>query len=535
MSNASFPSVDRATWRAQVAAELKGRDPDRALLRRTEDGLPLQPLYLRGDSPEAPGEAAGVRPVGPLPWTVEASYAGAGALDALRTDLDGGVTGVRIDADACSIDRLPDLPDAVWVELTGGDPTWLAGRPHASLALAAADPRTAELLAAGRTVSLSSEGWARGGATGTQEVGWLLAALLHAVRVGRDAGASGAATQLHATITVGREVFPSIARIRALRILWRRSLKAWGLDAPPLRIRAVTHPGVYTARDPWVNLLRGSHGAFAAIAAGADAIEVLPLDAAVGQPDALSRRMARNTSQILGLESHLGRVRDPAAGSWFLEQLTQQTVAAGWAAFQSIGGDLGLPARSADGTLIRMAGQAQAERQEAIADRRLPITGVSEFPDAAPPLLREGATRAGGDGAAWEALRDRVEGTDARVFVATWGPRPEWNARATWIENLLRAGGFTPVVHEGGEPESLVDAWRASGAEAVCLCASDARYIQAAEVAEALRGAGAPILLLAGKAGRDTENADLDLLLHHGAPVLERLTALAATVLDPAP
>ena len=79
-----------------------------------------------------------------------------------------------------------------------------------------------------------------------------------------------------------------------------------------------------TRRDPWVNMLRTTVACFAAAVGGADAITVLPFDAALGLPDDLARRIARNTQSILHDESSLGRVLDAAGGSWYVETLTDR-------------------------------------------------------------------------------------------------------------------------------------------------------------------------------------------------------------------
>lgn len=546
MSHPSPFESDRAAWRSRVERELKGRDPDRTLLSWTEDGLTLRPLYLADDADAPPPEAAGSRGVGPLPWGVDASYAWPAAGPEIAVDVEGGVTGLRIDPAACGLSSPADLAallprDDLQVELVGaGCAHWLPSLPaRGSLLCRPGEVGVGALLADGVSVTLSSEAWASAGATGLQEVGWLIASALLALREADEAGASPAeaGARLGLTVTVRREIFPSIARLRALRLLWARALAAWRVTPPPLRIRAVTHAGTLTARDPWLNLLRGSHGAFAAIAGGADRIEVLPFDAALGRPDGLARRMARNTPQILGLESHLGRVRDPAAGSWFLESLTAQSAQGAWAEFQRVGGDRGLRAAIESGRVDDLCEGSWDARTDALGNRRAAITGVSEYPDPAPLLERPGPARPvrHRDSEDWERLRARVEAAGARVFLATWGPRAEWNARAMWAENLLRAAGFDVVVHGGGDVEELPAAWADAGAQAACLCAVDARYIEAGAVAERLREAGATVLLLAGRSSHDTEAADLDLLLHAGAPVLERLTALAATVLDPSP
>ena len=78
-----------------------------------------------------------------------------------------------------------------------------------------------------------------------------------------------------------------------------------------------------TARDPYVNVLRGAIAAFSAGLGGADSVSVLPHTLAVGLPDSLARRLARNAQLILLRESNLGFVADPAAGAGAFEALTK--------------------------------------------------------------------------------------------------------------------------------------------------------------------------------------------------------------------
>ncbi len=67
---------------------------------------------------------------------------------------------------------------------------------------------------------------------------------------------------------------------------------------------------------------------------GADRLTVLPYDAgresAAQYPQAFGRRIARNVQHLLQLESGLGDIADPAAGSYYVEQLTRQLAAAAW-------------------------------------------------------------------------------------------------------------------------------------------------------------------------------------------------------------
>ena len=89
-------------------------------------------------------------------------------------------------------------------------------------------------------------------------------------------------------------------------------------------------------RDPWTNILRTTIACTGAALGGADAIVVLPFTFALGKPQAFARRVARNIQIVCQEESHLGRVNDPAGGSWYVENLTEDMAKKAWEIFQDI-------------------------------------------------------------------------------------------------------------------------------------------------------------------------------------------------------
>ena len=106
-------------------------------------------------------------------------------------------------------------------------------------------------------------------------------------------------------------------------------LEASGAEDVPQRQHVVTSRAMMGKVDPWVNMLRGTIAAFAAGVGGADAVTVIPFDERLGLPDALGRRIARNTSSLLIEESHVAAVTDPAGGSYAVEKLTDDLAVAG--------------------------------------------------------------------------------------------------------------------------------------------------------------------------------------------------------------
>ena len=286
--------------------------------------------------------------------------------------------------------------------------------------------------------------------------------------------------------------------------MWARVLELSQAGAREMRLHAVTSRPMLSKYDPWVNMLRATVAAFAAGVGGADSVTVLPFDAHLGLPDAFSRRIARNTSALLVHESHVARVADPAGGAYAIERLTDDFAQMAWTEFQRLedeGGVLAaLPAfrdRIAD---------VVAERDQQIARRERPLTGISEFPNLAETLperrpYADGLPEVRAYGQAFEAMRD--EPAPGPVFLATMGTVAAHTARATFASNLFAAGGIA-VVNPGRADD--VDAVLAAysgpdgGQPVVCLTGSDAAYAAwGADLVAALRAAGARWVILAGK------------------------------------
>ncbi len=138
-----------------------------------------------------------------------------------------------------------------------------------------------------------------------------------------------------------------------------------------------------TQRDPYVNMLRVTIAAFAAGLGGANAITVLPFTRRSDCPTRFARRVARNTQLILLEESNLAKVADPAAGSGGIEDLTDQLCRAAWTLFQEIEKEGGAAQAAATGWLINAVVKVATARAKAIATRKDPLTGTSEFPHLA--------------------------------------------------------------------------------------------------------------------------------------------------------
>ncbi len=555
-----------------------------ALAYTTYDGITVHPLYTAEDAPTpeaaglpgAPPFVRGARPVSggargaepPAGWEVRTRHAdpdagrvNAAALHDLETgatslwlvlgdggtavaDLPSALEGVLLDAAPLVLDAGSASVEAATALLQlagerGVAPAELRGSFGADPIGCRARTGTAADLAALSTIA-GRPGDATGmriatvdatvfhdaGASDAQELGIGTAVGVAYLRALVDGGLplSEALAAVEFRWAVTAEQFPSIAKLRAARRVWDRVAELSGApeDRSGQAQHAVTSPAELTRRDPWVNMLRATIGCFAAAVGGAEAITVTPFDAAIGRSDDFARRIARNTQSILSEESSLARVTDAAGGSWYVESLTEQLAAAAWDVFTGIERAGGALAALDDGTIGALLTETRRKRDDDIAHRRAPITGVSEFafvdeqPVERPPADGRNAGGAGplppGRRAEpYEALRDRADAAAQRptVFLAGLGPIAVHSARAGFAANLFQAGGLACVTGTG-EPDDLVAAFRESGSSVACLCSSDAVYAEQAEpVARALREAGATRILLAGKGDYDGVDATI--------------------------
>jgi methylmalonyl-CoA mutase len=207
--------------------------------------------------------------------------------------------------------------------------------------------------------------------------------------------------------------------------------------------------------------------------------------------------------------------------------LTGQLCRAAWALFQEVEAAGGAVAALEQGLIQQKIAAVRSAREAAVATRRDPLTGTSEFPHLSelpvavldvpmakarpvqekftfPPLPRMRLAEP------YERLRDASDralaatGQRPRVFLATLGTPADFTARATFAKNFFGAGGIEAVPADAyASRDDMLSAWRASGAALGCLCSSDKLYeTEAADAARALSAAGVRHIYLAGRAGR---------------------------------
>lgn len=457
--------------------------------------------------------AAGGVPAGELDRLLEGVF-----LDLVPVILEAGADFVAA-ADAL-LPQLTGMDDEQCARLSidlGSDPLTapLSRRAAADLAdVVATAQKVTEYAGGVRAITVDGPALHNLGANAAWELAGAVGAGVAYLRALGEAGLStaDALRQISFRLSADDDQFMTIAKVRVLRRLWARVAEVVGEpDAGAALVHAVTSLPMMSQRDPWVNMLRTTVAAFGAGVGGADTVQVLPFDAAVpgglpGTAASFARRIARNTQLLLLEESHLGQVLDPAGGSWFVEDLTEQLAAKSWEHFQQIEAKGGFAAASE--FVAAQIAEVRDRRIDDINHRRKALTGVNEYPNLAEAPLphRDSISAVARYAASFETLRDRSDahltatGSRPKVLLLPLGPLAEHNIRATFAANLLASGGIEAVNPGPVDAAGVADAVSAADGPAVAvICGTDARYgAEAAGVVDAARKAGITRVLLAG-------------------------------------
>lgn len=465
------PPADFAAWRQRVEKELGQTSFDDALVHRTGDGLEIQPLYTPASLPGGldPAALPGAPPntrgtTTQTGWRLVQEVSDpepAAAAETMRADqrhgarwlwlrVTGHEEGIRA-TDAAGVEALVAAvrPGTAVVLDAGAEARalaklWMAaaGRlgvdagklvgsfgcdPLAHLArrgelpgtLDAAFHELADLAAAARadtpgmrSVLVAATPHHDAGATAAQELAFAVATGVEYLRRMTAAGLDldAAAQQLDFAFSIGRDLFGEIAKLRAARLLWSKVVAAagGGETAQAMRLHARTSALETSRRDPWMNLLRGAGESLAAALGGADTILTAPYDEVLDRPGPAGRRLAANAQHILAAEAALGRVADPAGGSWYVEALTDALARAAWDLFRDLERRGGMTRCLTDGVVGDWVRASAEARRDAVAAGRELIVGANAFVEDGEPAPESPAD-------ARSRRRDAPEGSAARL------------------------------------------------------------------------------------------------------------------------
>jgi methylmalonyl-CoA mutase len=302
-------------------------------------------------------------------------------------------------------------------------------------------------------------------------------------------------------LAMGSNYFIEIARLRAARQLWSAIVQAYQPSSPmsaAMNIHAVTSGWNKTIYDPNVNMLRATTEAMAAALGGAGAITVYSYDAHYREPAPLSERFARNSQIILKKEAYLDKVADPAAGSYYIESLTDSISGEVWKLFIEVEKRGQFSGAFLAGFIQKQVEATAQAKEMNIIHRKDSLVGTNQYPNNKERMVPSiqpsgsGTTTTTGEkilarplksfrGArAFEELRLHTELRGEKVpvvFLFTYGNASMSRARAGFATNFFGCAGFEIIDNPGFRSlEEGVVAVLSQKPDITVLCSADEDY-----------------------------------------------------------
>ncbi len=375
-----------------------------------------------------------------------------------------------------------------------------------------------------KVIGINGLNFRNAGASIVQELAFSLSAGNEYLTRLTDAGfnVDDIAKRMHFTFGIGSNYFMEIAKLRAARYLWSKIIVAYNPEdkqSAKMFVHSATTDWNKTIYDPHVNILRSTTESMSATLGGTDSMEVLPFDSVYQESSEFTSRIARNIQIILKEEAYFDKVVDPAAGSYYIENLTNSIAEHAWKLFIEIEDQGGFVSAFKKGIIQNIISKTATEKLLNIAVRKEILLGTNQYPNfnekmgtkidqnfpyiqekqsgtvVAQPLdLLRGSQEI-------EKLRLQSESAAKRpiAFMLTIGNLAMYKARSAFACNFFACGGFEVINTNGFETiDEGIRAALNTNADIVVLCSSDDEYANlAVEAYEKINGK--PILVVAGE------------------------------------
>lgn len=608
-----FPPVSTAEWEARILEDLKGADYNKKLIWKTNEGIDVRPYY-RSENTEGlthmsagPGEYPYVRGTQTRSnkWDIrqdietdDPTEANFQALAALRRgadsvcfnaskiktvrQLESLMKGLCFGECSLHFGSAPSYPDLAslledFVKKHRIHKIAIRGSfdfdPISYLLLEGNFYRSEEsdmaqvgemigfrrdMLPGIKVITVNGQYFQNAGSTLVQELAFSLASGNEYLSRATDAGFSidETAPALMFSFAIGSNYFMEIAKLRAARMLWARIVEQYSpasAESMQMNIHCSTSNFNKSIYDPYVNILRTTTEAMSAIIGGTGSMSVTPFDAFYKDTDEFSSRIARNQQIVLREESYLENVVDPAAGSYYIESMTDSIAKAAWELFREIETMGGMLQAVKSGYIQDEIAKQAAARKLDVATRKTVVLGTNQYPNLLENMLekiQEGEVdededdekpitykkleicRATDD---FDSLRLAteiyIEAGNKRpsVFLLTIGNLAMRKARAMFSTNFFGCAGYHITDNPGfATATEAVKAAAESKADIVVICSSDEEYATLApEIARELKAANpSTLLFLAGYPKEildDLKQSGIDDFIHIRTNVYEFL------------
>lgn len=615
-----FPAVTTAEWEAKIREDLKGADYEKKLVYKTYEGIKLKPYYRAEDLSSLsylksnPGEYPYLRGnhSNSNHWEIrqdideaDVTKANAMAVDALKRgatsigfnvekvitvkDLKTLISGIDLENTYLHFLSSPNYVEFARIlvqviKASGADVLKVKGSldfDPISYLLLYGDfyysqeidmAQGAELLAlvsaelpGFKAFTINGDFLHNAAATSVQEIAFSLNAAVEYISFLTDAGFFVDVISKHMTVCfgIGSNYFMEIAKIRAARYLWARMIEQYNPEseeAKKVYIHCTTSIWNKTIYDSYVNLLRSTTEIMSAAIAGADSITALPFDVAYKDSDEFSQRIARNQQVVLKEEVYLDKTVDPAAGSYYIESLTDALITEAWNQFLVVQDKGGMIEAIKANFIQQEIAKVAISKGKDIATRKTSILGTNQYPNVAEKMLDQVEEEEDYDDEVTEGeeekeskyepiflFRGAEDFEDLRlatevyvndgnacpkVFLLTIGNPAMRKARAGFSTGFFGVAGFEIIDNAGfASVEEGVKAALTANANVVVICSSDEEYADVAPaIAKKIKNVNDQIIVVVAGYPKeildDLTAAGVDDFIHVRTNVLEFLSDL---------
>jgi methylmalonyl-CoA mutase len=551
-----FPEITTQQWKEKIIKDLKGTDPKK-LINKTDLGLDFEPFYREEDLKEIPfvGNIPGKFPFvrgtkQDNNWKIrqdiivdDVDKANIQAVKLLST----GVTSICYCFNDRHVSEIADLSillqniDIVktevsfkyqddilqlqelfilYVKLKNIDVSKIKGsfyyNPYESLLNTGQLPNNendklenlsnyintnAERLGKYGAVNIAADVFKNAGSTVTQEIAYALSQAVEYINKYTEFNNNPIEKileRIEFTFATGGDYFLEIAKYRAMRFLWAKIVKEFGVNDTNLqkiKMNAISTNWNKTIYDAYVNMLRVTTETMSAAIGGCNSISVVPFDNTYKVPEDFSYHIAKNTQIILKEESYFDKIVDPAGGSYYIEKLTKEIASKSFDLFLDIEEKGGFYSNIINGNIQTIIEYTAKQKNKKIEQGQISILGTNTFPNQiefANKKIKSGIRYKDLDldinfnilhkyrGAeAFEELRLKTEKSDKTpsVFLYNTGNIVMSKARAMFASGFFACAGFKIIESELSlNIEEGTAEIKKQNPDIVVVCSSDAEY-----------------------------------------------------------
>lgn len=402
-----------------------------------------------------------------------------------------------------------------------------------------------------KAVGIDGASFANAGTSIVQEVAFSLSMAVEYLDLLTNAGVSidVAAKSIQFKFGIGGNYFLEIAKLRAARLLWAKIVEGYKpavKASSEMFVHSETSTWNKTVYDVHVNILRATTEAMSAILGGTNSLTVKPFDEASKKESGFSNRIARNLQVVLKEEAYFDKIVDPAAGSYYIENATNNITEKTWELFLQIEDKGGYLKALKEGLVNKLVNETAEKRKGLIANRREVLLGTNQFSNADETIsdkvglkirpvdescadnLEVQTIKSYRGGYAFEQLRLRTEKHSKRpkVFMLSMGNLAMRKARASFSTNFFACAGYEVIDNLGFESvEKGLKAASNAGSDIVVVCSSDDEYAELVpEVNEQLKDKAIVVVAGAPACMDDLKSKGIEHFIHMRTNLLESLT-----------